>query len=64
MKFIIYKDKKGEFRWKLKASNNLIIADSGEGYKHRIDCYDAIKLIQETDLTTTTVDDSTFGDKA
>ncbi len=27
-----FKDKKGEYRWKLIASNGRIIADSGEGY--------------------------------
>lgn len=27
-----YKDKKGEYRWKLMASNGRMIADSGEGY--------------------------------
>ena len=32
-KFEIYKDKKGEFRWRLVASNGQSIASSGEGYK-------------------------------
>ena len=32
-KLQIYKDKKKEFRWRLIARNNRIIADSGEGYK-------------------------------
>src|SRR5262249_23176662 len=30
--FEIYKDKSGQFRWRLKANNGKIIADSGEGY--------------------------------
>ena len=29
-----YKDTKGEWRWRLKASNGRIIADSAEGYKN------------------------------
>ncbi len=29
----VYKDKKGEFRWRLVARNKRIVADSGEGYK-------------------------------
>jgi uncharacterized protein YegP (UPF0339 family) len=33
MKFHIYKDVQGEWRWHLKASNGRILADSGEGYK-------------------------------
>ncbi len=32
MKFQIYIDKAGEFRWRLKADNGRIMADSGEGY--------------------------------
>ncbi len=31
-KFEVYKDKKGEFRWRLVASNGQAIASSGEGY--------------------------------
>lgn len=35
MKFIIYEDQHGEFRWRAKASNGYITADSGEGYQTR-----------------------------
>jgi len=35
MKFIVSKDRKGEFRWTLYASNGRKIAVSGEGYKRR-----------------------------
>lgn len=31
--FVLYRDKAGEHRWKLVASNGRIVADSGEGYK-------------------------------
>ena len=31
-KFELSKDKKGEYRWKLVASNGQAIASSGEGY--------------------------------
>jgi uncharacterized protein YegP (UPF0339 family) len=34
-KFELYKDAKGEFRWRLVASNGQTIATSGEGYKAR-----------------------------
>ena len=33
MKLIYFKDKKGEWRWHIKARNGRIIACSGEGYK-------------------------------
>jgi uncharacterized protein YegP (UPF0339 family) len=32
MKFTIFKDSRGGYRWNLKAANGRIIADSGEGY--------------------------------
>jgi uncharacterized protein len=35
MKFVVYKDRKGEFRWRLVAANSRTIADSAEGYKRR-----------------------------
>lgn len=33
--------------WRLRAANHEIIA-SGEGYKHRDDCEDAISLVQSS----------------
>ena len=35
MKIVIYKDGKGEYRWKLVARNGRVVADSGEGYKRK-----------------------------
>ncbi len=35
MKFHVYKDAKGEWRWRLTAKNGRIIADSGEGYRRK-----------------------------
>lgn len=35
MRFEIYRDRKGEWRWRLKAGNGRKIANSGEGYKRR-----------------------------
>jgi uncharacterized protein YegP (UPF0339 family) len=31
----VFRDKKGTFRWNLKSKNNLIVADSAEGYANR-----------------------------
>src|SRR5205814_9759842 len=33
--FEVYKDKAGEFRWRLKTTNQQVIASSGEGYKEK-----------------------------
>jgi len=46
MTFWIYKDAAGEWRWRLRAANNQIIAVSGEGYKNKQDCIGAIGLVK------------------
>ncbi len=45
-KFEVYKDKKGEFRFRLKAGNGEIIA-VGEGYKTKQSCMKGIESIKK-----------------
>jgi uncharacterized protein YegP (UPF0339 family) len=45
-KFEIYRDAGGEYRWRLRADNNEVVA-SGEGYRSRDDCEHAVQLIKE-----------------
>jgi len=35
MRFEVYKDAAGGFRWRARASNGKVVADSGEAYKRR-----------------------------
>jgi len=46
MAYYIYKDVSGYWRWRLLAGNNRIIANSGEGYHNKTDCYAAIDLVK------------------
>jgi uncharacterized protein YegP (UPF0339 family) len=46
-KFEIYKDKSGEFRWRLTHTNGNIIADSGQGYKAKEDAVNGISSLKE-----------------
>ncbi len=46
-KFQLYKDTKKEYRWRLKADNGKIIADSGEGYDSKSNCQNGIQLVKE-----------------
>jgi uncharacterized protein YegP (UPF0339 family) len=46
MAYYYYKDARGEWRWRLKASNGRILADSGEGYQTQHDCLDGIRLVK------------------
>ncbi|MBO4509122.1 MAG: YegP family protein [Spirochaetaceae bacterium] len=45
-KYEVYTDKKGEFRFRLKASNGEIIA-TGEGYKAKAGCMNGIESIKK-----------------
>lgn len=45
MKFQIFEDKVGEYRWRLLAGNSEIIA-VGEGYKQKADCVACVKLVK------------------
>ena len=44
--FEVYKDKAGEFRWRLKAGNGQNIASSGEGYAEKRGCLAGIESVK------------------
>ena len=44
--FEVFKDKAGEFRWRLQAANNEVIADSNEGYKSKASCLNGIAAVK------------------
>jgi uncharacterized protein YegP (UPF0339 family) len=46
-KFEIYKDKSGNFRWRLTHTNGMVIADSGQGYKAKEDAIRGINSLKE-----------------
>lgn len=56
-KFEIYKDKAGEFRFRLKAKNGQIIA-VGEGYKAKSSCKDGIESIRKNVEDAETVEEA------
>jgi uncharacterized protein YegP (UPF0339 family) len=45
-KFEVYKDKKGQFRFRLKAANNQVIA-TGEAYTKKASCMNGIESIKK-----------------
>ncbi len=45
-KFEVYKDKKGEYRFRLKAGNGEVIA-TGEGYAQKAGCLKGIESIKK-----------------
>ncbi|MBW3549675.1 MAG: DUF1508 domain-containing protein [Proteobacteria bacterium] len=46
--FVIYKDMQDDWRWRLFAANAEKIAESGEGYKNRVDCIHGVRLVAAT----------------
>lgn len=55
MRYQIYQDKAGEYRWRLRASNHAIIATGSEGYVQKKSCLRGIQLVMES--RTATVED-------
>ena len=46
MFYEVYRDRSSQWRWRLKAANGRIIADSGEGYINKSDCLTGITLVK------------------
>jgi uncharacterized protein len=46
MHYVYYKDAKEEWRWRLKASNGRIVADSGERYTTDRECLADIERVK------------------
>jgi uncharacterized protein YegP (UPF0339 family) len=57
MKYQVY-DSGGQYRWRLIAANNRIIANSGESYFNKADCIAAINLVKGS--ASAPVDDTTM----
>lgn len=52
MHFQLYKDAAGQWRWRLVAGNNQIVATSGEGYVNKADAVHGIDLVKGTSAST------------
>lgn len=48
MKFEVYKDKTGEFRWRLRHANGNILATASESYKARTSVLRCIENVQNS----------------
>lgn len=48
MHFIIYTDTNRQWRWRLLAANNKIVADSAESYWNKADCLAGIALVRQS----------------
>ena len=62
-KFQIYKDRKGEYRWRLRARNGEIIADSNEGYTRKASCKHGIDLVKEQAASAVVEDQTDQGEE-
>jgi uncharacterized protein len=55
-KFELYKDARGEFCWRLIASNRQMIGDSGEGYKSKDSAKNGIESVKKNAASATIED--------
>jgi uncharacterized protein YegP (UPF0339 family) len=46
-KFEVYKDRGGEYRWRLRTQNKNVIASSGQGYASKQACLDGIESVKK-----------------
>lgn len=46
VKFRVYQDSSGEWRWRLRTANGRTVADSAEGYKTYSGCLRAVDRMQ------------------
>ncbi|NYT66915.1 DUF1508 domain-containing protein [Alcaligenaceae bacterium] len=47
MKFVLYKDARGEWRWRFKAANGNIICVSSEGYSSKQSAQHSIESVKK-----------------
>jgi uncharacterized protein len=45
-RFEVYKDGKGEYRWRLRTGNGQVIATGGEGYSSKANALGGVKAVQ------------------
>jgi uncharacterized protein YegP (UPF0339 family) len=45
--FWMYKDAKGEWRWRLRANNSKIVADGSQGYTTKAACLHGIEVAKQ-----------------
>ncbi|GBU18102.1 MULTISPECIES: DUF1508 domain-containing protein [Methylobacterium] len=48
MRFELYRDASGHWRWRLRVQNGNVVADSAEGYANRADCEHGIALVKRS----------------
>ena len=46
MHYVLYRDRRLKYRWRLIADNGKILAVSSESYERRIDCVRCIELVK------------------
>jgi uncharacterized protein YegP (UPF0339 family) len=47
LKFEVFQDRAGEYRWRLKAGNGAVLATPGQGYKDKAAAKHGVELVQK-----------------
>jgi uncharacterized protein YegP (UPF0339 family) len=59
--FEVYKDRSGQYRWRLRSMNKQILATSGEGYKDKRDCLAAVESVKKAAAEAPVVEEQAGG---
>jgi uncharacterized protein YegP (UPF0339 family) len=51
MRFELYREAKGDWRWRLRTRNGDVVADSAAGYRNREDCERGIAIVKACSLS-------------
>ena len=51
LRFEVFRDRRGEYRWRLRAPNGQIVADSAEGYVRKSDCLRGMDLVRQVTVS-------------
>ena len=56
--FHVYRDNQNQYRWRFRADNGKIVADSAEGYVQKSDCLHGIDIVKKEAPTAPVRDES------
>jgi uncharacterized protein YegP (UPF0339 family) len=51
MRFELYREAGGDWRWRLRTRNGNVVADSAEGYRNRDDCERGITIVKASAMS-------------
>jgi uncharacterized protein YegP (UPF0339 family) len=61
-RFEVYKDRQKQYRWRFRAADGGLIADSSAGHNEKADCLEEIELVRQEALGAEMIDPTVSSD--